>query len=86
MLEPHRADLAYTHANNRLIIRPLTVADFEAMHAMWSDAEVMGPVPSKACDREASWVRLGEKMGHQAEHGFSRWAVVPPPGTRMTGD
>ena len=60
----------------RLIIRPFTAADFEAIHTVWSDPEVMGPVPSQAYDRQQSWARLGAKLSHQARHGFSKWAVA----------
>jgi len=60
----------------RLIIRPFTVADFEAIHAVWSDPAVMAPIPSQPYDREKSWSRLREKFRHQARHGFSKWAVA----------
>jgi RimJ/RimL family protein N-acetyltransferase len=60
----------------RLIIRPFTPADFEAIHAAWSDPAVMGPIPSQAYDREQSWARLTGKFRHQARHGFSKWAVA----------
>jgi [ribosomal protein S5]-alanine N-acetyltransferase len=70
----------------RLIIRPFTVADFEAMHAVWSDPKVMGPVPSKAYDRQTSWARLNEKVSHQAEHRFSRWAVVEQASGTVIGE
>jgi [ribosomal protein S5]-alanine N-acetyltransferase len=60
----------------RLIIRPFTPADFEAIHAVWSDPAVMAPIPSPAYDREQSWARLTGKLRHQARHGFSKWAVT----------
>jgi ribosomal-protein-alanine N-acetyltransferase len=60
----------------RLIIRPFILADFEAIHAVWSDPEVMAPIPSHAYDREQSWARLHGKFHHQARHGFSKWAVA----------
>jgi RimJ/RimL family protein N-acetyltransferase len=60
----------------RLIIRPFTVADFEAIYAVWSDPLVMGAVPSQAYDREQSWARLTGKFRHQALHGFSKWAMT----------
>jgi [ribosomal protein S5]-alanine N-acetyltransferase len=63
-------------ATERLIIRPFTLADFEAIHAVWSDPAVMGPIPSQAYDREQSWARLRGKLRHQARHGFSKWAVA----------
>jgi ribosomal-protein-alanine N-acetyltransferase len=70
----------------RLIIRPFTAADLEAMHAVWSDPEVMRPVPSKAYDREKSWARLTEKISHQGEYGFSRWAVVEKASRKVIGE
>jgi hypothetical protein len=60
----------------RLIIRPFTPADFEAIHAVWSDPAVIGPIPSPAYDRDQSWARLTGKFRHQARHGFSKWAVT----------
>jgi [ribosomal protein S5]-alanine N-acetyltransferase len=60
----------------RLIIRPFTVNDFGAIHAVWSDPVVMGAVPSQAYDREESWARLLGKFRHQARHGFSKWAMT----------
>jgi ribosomal-protein-alanine N-acetyltransferase len=70
----------------RLIIRPFTAADFEAIHAVWSDPEVMGPIPSKAYDRGMSWARLTEKFSHQSQHGFSKWAVVDKDGGKVIGE
>jgi len=60
----------------RLLIRPFTPADFEAIHAVWSDPAVMAPIPSPPYDREQSWARLTGKLRHQARHGFSKWAVT----------
>jgi ribosomal-protein-alanine N-acetyltransferase len=70
----------------RLIVRPFTLADFEAIHAVWSDPEVMGPVPSRAYDREKSWARLSEAFSHQARHGFSKWAVVEKASGKVIGE
>jgi RimJ/RimL family protein N-acetyltransferase len=62
--------------SERLIIRPFTLADFEAIHAVWSDPAVMGPIPATPYDRKQSWARLTGKLRHQARHGFSKWAVT----------
>jgi [ribosomal protein S5]-alanine N-acetyltransferase len=70
----------------RLIIRPFTAADFEAIHAVWSDPEVMGAVPSQAYDRQKSWARLSGKLGHQARHGFSKWAVAEKASGAVIGE
>lgn len=70
----------------RLIIRPFTPGDFEAIHAVWSDPEVMGPVPGKAYDRDKSWARLSAAFSHQARHGFSKWAVVEKANGNVIGE
>ena len=70
----------------RLIIRPFTAADFEAIHAVWSDPEVMGPVPSRAYDRQQSWARLSAKLSHQARYGFSKWAVAEQASGTVIGE
>jgi RimJ/RimL family protein N-acetyltransferase len=38
----------------RLVIRPFVPADVQAVHAVFSDPEVMRYVPGGACDRERS--------------------------------
>lgn len=68
------------------MIRPFTVADFEALHAVWSDPAVMAPIPSQAYDREQSWARLTEKFCHQARHGFSKWAVTEAASGAVIGE
>jgi ribosomal-protein-alanine N-acetyltransferase len=70
----------------RLIIRPFTPADFEAIHAVWSDPAVMAPIPSHAYDREQSWARLRRKLRHQARHGFSKWAVAEQASGTVIGE
>jgi RimJ/RimL family protein N-acetyltransferase len=60
----------------RLIIRPFTEADLAAMHAVWSDPEVMKLVPSQPYDWQKSRAKLAEKISHQDRHGFSKWAVT----------
>jgi ribosomal-protein-alanine N-acetyltransferase len=70
----------------RLIIRPFLLADFEAIHAVWSDPAVMAPIPSQAFSRESSWARLTEKLRHQARHGFSKWAVTEASSGTVIGE
>ena len=70
----------------RLIIRPFTPADLEAIHAVWSDPTVMAPIPSQPYDREQSWARLRGKLRHQARHGFSKWAVAEAASGTVIGE
>ena len=70
----------------RLVIRPFTPADFSAIHAIWSDPEVMRSIPSCAYDRERSRARLSEKISHQDRHGFSKWAVTGKGSGTLVGE
>lgn len=70
----------------RLIIRPFTQADLSAIHAIWSDPEVMGPIPGTAYDQERSRARLTEKIGHQDRHGVSKWAVTERTSGSLIGE
>jgi ribosomal-protein-alanine N-acetyltransferase len=69
----------------RLLIRPLTVADLVAMHAVFSDPLVMHYIPGGACDLDGSRTRLDSIRHHEA-HGFSKWAVVDGAGGAVIGD
>jgi [ribosomal protein S5]-alanine N-acetyltransferase len=71
---------------DRLIIRPFTEADLAAMHAVWSDPEVMKPVPSEPYDWAKSRAKLGEKLSHETRHGFSRWAVEQKANGNVVGE
>ena len=70
----------------RLLIRPLTVADLDRVHVVYSDAEVMRFSPGGACDFERSRARLESSIDHQRAHGFSRWAVIEKESERLVGD
>jgi len=70
----------------RLIIRPFLQADFEAIHAVWSDPAVMALIPSQPYDREQSRARLTDKLRHQAQHGFSKWAVTEASSGAVIGE
>jgi ribosomal-protein-alanine N-acetyltransferase len=70
----------------RLLIRPLAPTDIEAMHAVFSDPEVMRYVPAGACDHERSLARLRSLIEHQRQHGFSKWAVAEKASGHLIGD
>jgi RimJ/RimL family protein N-acetyltransferase len=70
----------------RLLIRPLARADFEVIHRMFSDPEVMRYVPGGACDRERNLARLGSLIAHQQRYGFSKWAVIEKATGGLIGD
>jgi RimJ/RimL family protein N-acetyltransferase len=79
-------DVSLPITTERLIIRPCTEADLEDLHAVWSDPEVMGAIPSEAFNLEQSRARLTEKISHQERHGFSKWAVVEKASGTVIGE
>src|SRR5919198_1435803 len=70
----------------RPLIRPLTAADLDGVHVVFSDAEVMRFVPGGACDRDGSRARLRALIEHQRDHGFSKWAVIEKESGQLIGD
>jgi RimJ/RimL family protein N-acetyltransferase len=68
----------------RLRIRPLQIEDLEDLYEIWGDPRVerwIGPH-----SREAVRVELGFHVAHQAEHGWSLWALEALDTGRFVGD
>lgn len=71
----------------RLTLRALTMEDLEPFHVVFGDPEVMARIPSGVSrDLEHSRDRLQWMIDHQAEHGFSLWAVDESDTGEMIGD
>ena len=88
-VQPRRPNIARVPipiTTERLLIRPLAPTDIEAMHAVFSDPEVMRHVPGGACDHEHSRARLQSLIDHQNRHGFSKWAVAEKTSGHLVGD
>jgi ribosomal-protein-alanine N-acetyltransferase len=71
----------------RLLLRPFSLDDAPAMHAVYSDPVVMryvgnGPVTSLA----ATETMLRDYIDHQERRGFSFWAVVHRESGAVIGD
>jgi ribosomal-protein-alanine N-acetyltransferase len=60
----------------RLLLRPFTTDDVDALHAIWADPEVGPWVGGTHTDIAESVEELGEHLRHQELHGFGFWAVV----------
>ncbi len=74
-------------SGERLLLRPFDTVDVVAIHAIYSDPEVMrwvgtGPVH----DLSETEAMLADYAAHQQAHGFSCWAVVLRAGGRLIGD
>jgi len=61
----------------RLILRPITMDDLDALAAMFADPEVMLYLPTGSPrTREATQAELEHMVWHWQEHGFGAYAVV----------
>ncbi|MBT2502553.1 GNAT family N-acetyltransferase [Curtobacterium sp. ISL-83] len=61
---------------DRLRLEPLTPADIDAVHAVFSDARTWGHLPSGRHVSRASTVDLVQrKIGGRARHGLGSWAI-----------
>jgi RimJ/RimL family protein N-acetyltransferase len=71
---------------DRLLLRPFTDEDVEALHAMWSDPEVGPWVGGTHTDPSESVEELAEHLRHQQRHGFGFWAVEERATGRLVGE
>lgn len=63
-----------TLSSERLILRPWRNDDLDALAQLCADPEVMAHFP-EVLDRVGSAHLLDKLMAHQAEHGFTFWAL-----------
>lgn len=63
-----------TLTSERLVLRPWRDDDLDALAQLCADPEVMAHFPA-TLDRAGSAELLGKLMAHQAEHGFTFWAL-----------
>lgn len=66
--------MSTTLSSERLILRPWCEDDLDALAQLCADPEVMAHFPA-TLDRAGSAALLGKLMAHQAEHGFTFWAL-----------
>lgn len=60
----------------RLIIRPMQVGDFDALCALWSDADFVRNIGVAPMSAETVWLRLLRDIGHWQVFGFGNSAVT----------
>ena len=79
--------MSFPIETERLLIRPFELADAEEIQAIWRDPETMHWIPSgPVATVEAARQKIERFMTHQAEHGFSLWAVREKDTGRIVGD
>lgn len=60
----------------RLNLRPLGVADFEPLCALWRHPDFVAGIGVAPMLPETVWLRLLRDIGHWQVFGFGNWAVV----------
>jgi ribosomal-protein-alanine N-acetyltransferase len=73
----------------RLLIRPFTAedGDIAAMHALFSDPEVMKYIGGKPLDSiERTRERILRWIGYQEKFGYTLWAVIEKSSGELIGD
>jgi len=60
----------------RLLLRPATMDDAQALFSVYSDPLVMREIVEGPRDWQGTLRRLHHIVEHQERYGFSRWAVV----------
>src|SRR4051812_50173365 len=60
---------------DRLAVRPKSLADAEAFHAVYADEAVMCPLGGPFATLEQTRGFVAAHIRHQERHGFSLWAL-----------
>lgn len=64
-----------TLTTDRLILTPKGVEDFDALCALWADADFTRFIMGHALSAEDVWYRLLRDMGHWAALGHGNWTI-----------
>lgn len=59
----------------RLILAPMSEADFDDLFALWSDPAFSVPLFPAPPDAEQIWLRLLRDVGHWQVRGYGNWAA-----------
>lgn len=67
---------APTLQTERLILRTITMADWEPYAAMWADPRVTEYIGGIPRTREMAWPKFGQAAGMWSLFGYGNWAVI----------
>jgi RimJ/RimL family protein N-acetyltransferase len=70
---------------DRLHLRRISLADFEAHAQITSDPEVMRYIHAGPLSRAEAWWNIARYMGHWQLRGYGMWAVVERPSGQVIG-
>ena len=68
--------IAPTLTTERLILRGLTMADWEPYAAMWADPQVTTFIGGTPRPRDVAWLKFGQAAGMWCLVGYGNWAVI----------
>ncbi|MEL7254717.1 MAG: GNAT family N-acetyltransferase [Pseudomonadota bacterium] len=71
---------------DRLILRPHGIADFQDVHALWSDPGVVQHIFDRPQTEAEVWFRLLRYAGHWSLLGYGYWAVIERASGRFMGE
>jgi RimJ/RimL family protein N-acetyltransferase len=71
---------------SRLVLSAHVAGDLPALHAMWSDPAVTGPIGLPPANRQDAWFRLLRYGGLWPMLGYGYWAVREKHTGRFAGD
>jgi RimJ/RimL family protein N-acetyltransferase len=67
---------APTLTTDRLILRALTMRDWEAYATMWEDPRVTAFIGGQPRPRDVAWPKFGQAVAMWALVGYGNWAVI----------
>ena len=67
---------APTLTTDRLILRGITMQDWEPYTAMWSDPRVTAFIGGAPRPREVAWTKFGQAAAMWTLFGYGNWAVI----------
>jgi RimJ/RimL family protein N-acetyltransferase len=59
----------------RLVLAPVSTADFDDLLALWSNEDFTRHIMGRALRREDVWFRLLRDIGHWAAMGYGNWTI-----------
>ena len=65
-----------TLTTGRLILRPISMADWEAYAGMWADPRVTRFIGGAPRPREVAWPKFGQAAAMWGLFGYGNWSVI----------
>lgn len=70
----------------RLVLRPVALADFDEITAVYKDSGVVRHLGGRQFTREEAWARVMRHVGHWQMFGFGFWVIRHKQDGRYVGD